>query len=235
MMRLFFLSALLLLTLLSAATVPATSQTPLTSPWNGKVPSKETHPCLFFGPENISAVKERITREPYKSWFARAAGRLPDQAFVWLLTGDEKQAALARTRLLNDPIPREARHQYIEPSSHSFFCWIVAYDCLASWPGLSAEDHRKIREELANEAEFYFQAMTEIKGGQNYGNQRTLGASALGMCAFVLSGYTGSAHTPQQWLDMTLWAIKCPENFWFWRPDGMFVEGYGYTNYMRLP
>jgi hypothetical protein len=110
----------------------------------------------------------------------------------------------------------------------------VAYDLLASWPGLTPQDHRTIRDKLARDAEHYYQAMTEIKGGQNYGNQRTLGASALGLCALALSDYRGSAHTPQQWLDMALGAIRCPDNFWFWRPDGMFVEGYGYSQYMGL-
>jgi len=228
------LFTLLFLISLSASEALAADQGPLSPPWTGKVPDRETHPCLFFGQEDIPKIKERIRREPYSSWFARASRYSTDKAFIWLLTGDETQAAAARDQLLNDPIPREAKHQYIEPSSHSFFTWIVAYDCLASWSGLSPEDHHKIRDKLANEAEYYYQAMTEIKGGQNYGNQRTLGASALGMCALALCGYRGSAHTPRQWLDMALWAIKCPENFWFWRPDGMFVEGYGYTNYMGL-
>ena len=213
----------------SATSKPASTQ-PAHHPWTGKLPARETHPCLFFASADIPKLKDRITRDPYKSWFARC----PDKACIWLLTGDEKQAAAARNQLLNDPIPRERTHQYIEPSSHSFYSWVVLYDCLASWPGLSPEDHQKIRDKLAKEAEFYYQAMTEIKGGQNYGNQRSLGASALGLCALVLSDYRGSVHTPQLWLDMALWAIKCPDNFWFWRPDGMFVEGYGYTNYMGL-
>ena len=110
----------------------------------------------------------------------------------------------------------------------------MAYDFLAAWPGLSAADHQQIRVKLAAEAEYYYAAMTVIKGGQNEGNQRTLGASALGICALALSEYRGSEHTPQQWLDMALAAIRGPGNFSFFRPDGMFIEGYGYTTYMGL-
>lgn len=212
------------------------AQEPLSPPWTGKVPAHETHPCLYFSAADLPGLRDRITREPFKSWWATLLrqGTEADQAMRWLVTGDETQAEKARRQLVDKPIHREPPYQYIEPSSHSFLYAVVGYDMLASWPGLSAADHKIIRDKLAAEAEHYYTAMEKSTGGQHYGNQRTLGASALGACALVLADYQGSTHTPQEWLDRALWAIRCPENFWFWRPDGMFVEGYGYSNYMGM-
>lgn len=207
---------------------------PLRPPWTGQLPAAETHPCLFFGAEDLPRLRERVQREPYRLWLDRSRGSyLPlGPALVWALTGDETQAAVARRELVDKPIWREPTHQYIEPSSHHLYLAAAAYDLLYSWEGLSAEDHRLIRDKLAAEAEFYLKTMDSVPGGCNFGNQRTLGASALGMCSMVLADYEGAAHTPQQWLDRALLEIRRPENYWFFRPDGSFVEGYGYTTYM---
>lgn len=207
---------------------------PLRPPWTGTLPAAEVHPSLFFGAQDVPRLQERLQREPYKLWLERARGSHAPlgPALVWYLTGDVAQAAVARRDLVDKLIWREPVHQYIEPSSHHLYLAAAAYDLLHAWEGLSPDDHRAIRDKLAAEAEFYFSTMDGVPGGCNYGNQRTLGASALGMCAIVLADYTGSAHTPQQWLDRALWEIRRPENYWFFRPDGSFVEGYGYTTYL---
>lgn len=207
---------------------------PLPPPWVGKLPPAETHPCLFFGVKDLPRLRERVQREPYSPWLQRARGsHVPlGPALVWALTGDEGQAAVARRDLVEKPIWREPTHAYIEPSSHHLYLAAAAYDLLYSWEGLSRDDHQRLRDKLAAEAEFYYRTMDGVPGGCNFGNQRTLGASALGMCALVLSDYRGSDHQPQQWLDRALLEIRRPENYWFFRPDGSFVEGYGYTTYM---
>jgi hypothetical protein len=217
-----------------AGALQAAGEPPLAPPWVGTLRAAEAHPCLFFGADDLNRLRERVQREPYSLWLDRSRGSsVPlGPALVWALTGDEKQAAIARGELVDKTIWREPVHNYIEPSSHSFYLAAAAYDLLFAWEGLSAEDHRVIRDKLAAEAEFYLKTMDSVPGGCNYGNQRVLGASALGMCAMVLADYTGSAHTPQQWLDRALHETRRPENYWFFRPDGSFVEGYGYTTYM---
>lgn len=226
----------LLLGLIAPAPAAAPAPLPLAPPWTGTVPARETHPCLFFGAADVPRLRERLQREPYQSWWARRreSGDEAALAFRWLMTGDEAAAGRAREALLSKPIWREPRNQYIYSSSFGLFATVMAYDFLATWPGLSAEDHRQIRGKLAAEAEHYFAAMLVDKGGQHEGNQRTLGAAALGCCALVLAGYEGSEHTPRQWLERALTAIRAPGNFSFFRPDGMYVESYGYTVYMGL-
>jgi len=205
----------------------AAAAPPLDAPWDGKLPATESHPCLFFGKEDLPRLRERVQREPYRSWLARGPA-----ALRWAISGYEAAAAQARAELVDKPILREPGHGYIEPSSHHLYYAALHYDLLFDWPGLSADDHRVIRAKLAREAEYYWDTMNSVPGGCNFGNQRTLGASALGMCALVLADYEGSAHTPAEWLQRALSETRRPENWWFFRPDGSFVEGYGYTTYM---
>ena len=141
-------------------------------------------------------------------------------------------ARQARDDLVSNPIWREATRGYLEPSSHRFADYVLAYDALASWPGLSKEDAQVIRDRIAAEADHYYNVMDAVPGGCNYGNQRTLACSALGMAALTLCEYTGSEHTPAEWLARALHQIRRDENWWFFRPGGHFIEGLGYTNYM---
>src|SRR5207249_1185334 len=106
----------------------ARAMAPLSPPWTGKVPAAERHPCLFFGPEEVPRLRERLEREPYKTWWGlrRDSGDEVSLAFRWLMTGDEAAAARAREGLLTKSIWREPVHGYIEPSSHHFFVTVMA-------------------------------------------------------------------------------------------------------------
>src|SRR5205823_5855344 len=85
------------------ATLPtAAGASTLAPPWAGNVPAKERHPCLFFGPEDLSRTKARLEREPYRMWWGgrRGSGEAVALAFRWLVEGDEAAAARARENLL---------------------------------------------------------------------------------------------------------------------------------------
>lgn len=202
--------------------------------WQPQLPAAERHPSLFFDAADRGRMLERTKTPPTAAWWQSYASSSAEAApaLKWWLLGDEAAAQQARARLVEKPIWREAAHGYLEPSSHSLADVVLAYDILAAWPGLSTADHKLIRDKIAAEAEYYYGVMDTVPGGCNYGNQRTLGCSALGMAALVLCEYTGSAHTPAQWLARALYQIRREENWWFFRPGGHFVEGLGYSDYM---
>lgn len=222
-------------------TVPALRAQDVAAPewgalWQPQLPTKERHPSLLFDEADRPRMLERTRTPPTDSWwasFARSSYAASPAARWWLL-GDDQAARRCRDALVTGPIWREAEHGYLEPSSHRLADYVLAYDLLASWPGLSADDARTIRDKIAAEAEYYYTTMEGVTGGANHGNQRVLASSALGMAALALCEYTGSAHTPGQWLARALYQIRRDENWWFFRPGGHFVEGLGYTNYMGL-
>ncbi len=231
--RLAVLSAglLVLASSLSADDVAPAEWGPL---WQPQLPVKERHPSLFFDESDRARMLERTTTPPTDAWwksFSESALRAAPAVRWWLL-GDEAAARRARDDLVGNRIYREESHGYIEPSSHRLADAVLAYDVLAAWPGLTEADHRIIRDKLAAEVEYYYDTMDGVPGGCNYGNQRTLGCSAVGMAALVLCEYSGTAHTPAQWLARALHQTRRDENWWFFRPGGHFVEGLGYTSYM---
>lgn len=229
-----------LLGLCALAAVPVRADDPIAPEWGPlwqpQMPARERHPFLLCDDADRARMLERTRVAPTDSWwsaFARSSYAASPAARWWLL-GDEAAAHRARDELVTRPIWREAEHGYLEPSSHRFADYVLAYDLLASWPGLTAQDAKIIRDKIAAEAEYYYTTMDGVPGGANYGNQRVLACSALGMAALALCEYTGSAHTPAQWLTRALYQIRREENWWFFRPGGHFVEGLGYTNYMGL-
>jgi len=198
---------------------------------------QEKHPVLFYDEADRTRMQTRIHQEPWASWWQELLthGVRSTPALAWWLLGDEQEATSARIDLLDRPIWRHTPQGYLEPSSHRFSDYIVAYDLLASWEGLTPQDHRTIRAKLAAEADHYFQVLEGgATGGANYGNQRTLAASALGMAALTIPQYNDSPNGPEKWLERALLEIRRTENLWFFRPGGHFVEGVGYTNYMNV-
>lgn len=204
--------------------------------WQPQLPAKERHPALFFDEKDRARMLERTKTPPTDYWWKSfcSSGYRSAPAIRWWLLGDEAAAQQARDDLVSKPIWREETHGYLEPSSHRFADYVLAYDLLASWPGLTEEDARIIRDRIAAEAEYYYRTMDGVPGGANYGNQRTLGCSALGMASLTLCEYSGTEHTPAQWLARALYQIRRDENWWFFRPGGHFVEGLGYSNYMGI-
>ena len=200
--------------------------------WQPELPTTERHPYLFYDESDRARMTARLDQEPWAGWREQMQRYTP--AIKWWLLGDEEQAAKTRQSLIENPIWREATHGYLEPSSHRFSNYVVAYDLLASWDGLSAEGHASIRDKIAAEADYYYETMNSVPGGANYGNQRTLGCSAMGMAALVICEYEGGPYGPAKWLERALHEIRRDENWWFFRPGGMFVEGLGYTNYMNV-
>ncbi len=204
--------------------------------WQAQLPETERHPSLFYDESDRERMLERLYEEPWARWWGQLEriGLRHKPALKWWLLGDEEQAAQAREDLVEKPIWREESHGYLEPSSHRFSDYVVAYDLLASWDGLSAEDHAIIRDRIAAEADYYYETMNGVPGGANYGNQRVLGCSALGMAALVLREYQDGEIGPAKWLGRALHEIRRDETFWFFRPGGLFVEGLGYTSYMNV-
>jgi hypothetical protein len=202
--------------------------------WQPQLPAKERHPSLLFDENDRQRMRERLNQPPTDAWWKsfRSSGYRCAPALEWWLLGDEAAARRSREDLLTRPIWREAGHGYLEPSSHRFADYVLAYDVLAAWDGLSPEDHRAIRARIAAEAEYYYRVMDGVTGGANYGNQRTLGTSALGMAALALCEYREGSLLPVQWLTRALYQTRREENWWFFRPDGLFVEGLGYSQYM---
>lgn len=205
--------------------------------WRARVPAHEQHPSLFYDDTDRERMVERLGREPWTRWWKdlHRHGLRSSPAVRWWLEGDEEEARKARDDLLARPIWRESTHGYLEPSSHRFADYVAAYDVLAAWPGLGDVDRKVIRDRIAAEADHYYTVMAGgVPGGANFGNQRTLAASALGLAALALCEYEDSPRGPDEWLRRALYEIRRDENFWFFRPGGHFVEGLGYTNYMNV-
>ncbi len=210
-----------------------TALNPLAEYWDVDLPSSEVHPNLFYDASNRAEISARINQAPWNAWWPRAKAY---DAINWWFTNNIAKAENARSDLINNPIYREPVHGYLEPSSHRFSNYIVAYDILAAWDGLSAEDHTVIRDKIVAEAAHYYNVLSggEV-GGANYGNQRTLAASALGLAALTLSKYeTGNAIGPEQWLSLALHEIHREENFSYFLPNGLYMEGVGYSQYMAI-
>lgn len=198
--------------------------------WVARMPDREVHPCLMFGPEDLPAIRERINRPPYSRWWQAVQGNGDpvSQAFTWLLTGDPARAEAVRAQLLR-----------CNPTGYHCCCGVAdalqgvaeAYDLIAGYPGITATDHRIIRAKLADACERLYLSALESGNGQHPGNQRTRGICALGTAAIVLRGYRDAAHTPQEWLQRALDGIAQEENLSFWREDGMFIEGPGYSSF----
>ena len=211
--------------------IPATSAAPKSPDiWSAQLDEKDIHPCLMFGPEDIPAMRKRLDRKPYSTWWASVRSRRDpvSLAFVWLMTGDQEAAEEARVRLLQ-----------AYPSGYHCACGVAtplqgcaeAYDLLYSYEGLSPFDHRVIQNSLAAACERMFQAALGSGAGQHPGNQRTRGACALGTAAMVLRSYNDAAHTPRQWLQQALDSLRQEANLIFWRDDGMFIEGPIYSSF----
>jgi hypothetical protein len=202
--------------------------------WQPHLPAREQHPSLFFDAADRPPMLERTKMPPTDYWWKSFSGSAYrcQPALRWWLLGDEAAARQARDDLLANPIWREETHGYLEPSSHRFADYILAYDVLAAWPGLTSQDQAAIRARIAAEADHYYGVMDGVPGGCNYGNQRTLAASVLGLAALTLCEYKDSHLGPQRWLTRALYQIRRDENWWFFRPGGHFVEGLGYTDYM---
>ena len=188
----------------------------------------ETHPCLLYSAEEEDEIRARLERAPYSSWWSSVSGSddMVSQAFTWRMNGDAEKAEAVRTRLLR-----------CNPTGYHCCCGVAdalqgvaeAYDLLYDYEGLTETDHRVIRAKIANACERLYLSALESGSGQHPGNQRTRGICALGTAAMVLAGYEDAAHTPTGWLLRALRGIHDEPNLEFWRPDGMFIEGPGYS------
>lgn len=196
--------------------------------WRATLPTTEAHPSLMFGPEDLPAIRERVTRPPYSDWWegVRTSSDIISQAFTWRLTGDKEKAEAVRQHLLR-----------CYPTGYHCCCGVAdalqgiaeAYDLVADYEGITPQEHRVIRAKIARSCERLYQSALLSGPGQHPGNQRTRGLCALGTAAIVLRGYADSAHTPQQWLQRALDGIRDDANLSFWRDDGMFIEGPAYS------
>jgi hypothetical protein len=214
---------------------------PLADYWDVELPSSEIHPNLFYDGSSRAKLSKRIKQEPWSVWWISGGhqhwtGAQEYDAINWWFTGDIAKAKKAREYLLNTPISREPKHGYLEPSSHYLSNFVVAYDVLAAWDGLSAADRTVIRDKIAAEADHYYSALSSTPGGgKHYGNQRTLAASALGLAALTLCEYENRNKVgPKQWLALALNEIYRNENLDLITDGGLFVEGVGYSKYMAV-
>lgn len=214
--------------MLLALWLPQQGQQEPPSVWRIKEMPAEHHPCLLFSAEQLPAIRERMQRLPYLAWWEsiRTSDDMVSQALTWRLTGDEEKAKAVRERLLQ-----------CNPTGYHCCCGVAdalqgvaeAYDLVYDYPGLSDTDHRVIRAKIANACERLYLSALETGPGQHPGNQRTRGLCALGTAALVLADYRESAHSPKEWLQRALNGIHDDRNLEFWRDDGMFIEGPGYS------
>ena len=198
--------------------------------WQAHLSDDQSHPCLMFSAQDIPLIKEKLNRKPYSAWWAgvQASDSVVCRAFTWLITADAEKAEAVREHLMQ-----------ANPTGYHCSCGVAdplqgcaeAYDLIYDYEGLSEQDHRIIRAKLANACERLYLSALESSSGQHPGNQRTRGLCALGTAALVLGGYDQAAHTPAQWLQRALDGIHQEANLQFWRDDGMFIEGPGYSSF----
>jgi len=198
--------------------------------WMATMPPMEEHPCLLLSADDIPRMRERLMQEPYAAWWqtVQASRDIVSRAFVWRMTGDDEAAKAVVARLLEG-----------YPSGYHCCCGVAdalsgyaeAYDLIHGYPGLSPDEDRVIRAKIAAACERLYLSALESGPGQHPGNQRTRGICALGTAALVLREYGGSAHTPLEWLQRALDGIHDEANLAFWRDDGMFIEGPGYSSF----
>ncbi|MGQ9731449.1 MAG: heparinase II/III domain-containing protein [Candidatus Zipacnadales bacterium] len=198
--------------------------------WSVDIMPAERHPCLFFTADELPRIRERLQRPPYATWWANVqrSENMVDQAFTWRMTGNVAKAEAVRRRLLQ-----------CNPTGYHCCCGVAdalqgvaeAYDLLHGYEGLSETDHRVIRAKIAHACERLYLSALESGPGQHPGNQRTRGVCALGTAAIVLADYQEAAHTPKQWLQRALDGVHDQANLAFWREDGMFIEGPGYSSF----
>jgi hypothetical protein len=166
----------LILILIMAAAVGA--QTTVTLP-------AETHPSLLFSQDQVSLLRERITRQPYATWWETILGRAQNppnpateertkaryaksSAFAWWMTGDSLYAHTAAGFLLDMKFPRDGG-DLGEPHNEGevVLQYAQAYDMLHPFLANYPDSLSTIRDLFADEADRLFDGIvvTEIDLG----------------------------------------------------------------------
>ncbi len=131
----------------------------------------EVHPSLLFAADDISALQERIQREPYATWWQTVldrAGSVPvdigeertkvryakSAAFAYLMTGDETHARQAVDLLLDVQFPPRGG-DLGEPHNEGEVVaqYAVAYDMIHNYAAANAAELEELRDILAEEAQ----------------------------------------------------------------------------------
>ena len=147
--------------LISGAASPAAPQT---------LPA-EAHPGLLFTSGDLPALRDRINREPYATWWETVRERadsvpsdIPDErdkvryakssAFAWLMTGDESYARQAVDLLLDVRFPPRGG-DLGEPHAEGEVAaqYAVAYDMIHEYAANDPDQLEEIRAILAEEAQ----------------------------------------------------------------------------------
>ena len=194
----------------------------------------EVHPCLLMTTDGMGELRAKLEWPPFREWWSSVSGATDpvSQAFTWALTRDRTKAEAVRKHLLR-----------ANPAGYYCCCGVAdalqgvaeAYDLIHDYDGLRPADHAIIRGRIAESCERLYLSALETGSGQHPGNQRTRGLCALGTAAIVLRGYEGAEHTPQEWLQRALDGILDQANIEFWREEGMFIEGPGYSAFTLQP
>lgn len=175
----------------------------------------ERHPSLLFNREDIPALRERLTREPYRAWLKRLesfaqrddaiagmsaevarAHRARAAALAYQLTADRRYADRAAALLRSARRPScggswRALDDIVEGAA----AWAVAYDLLAPYLAGNEALEAKARMMVADLArELYAGRYAWPSPGGDTRELRQF--SALGMCALAIRDYTPGHDIP---------------------------------------
>ncbi|HDD46425.1 MAG TPA: hypothetical protein ENG42_03035, partial [Candidatus Aenigmarchaeota archaeon] len=183
------------------------------------LPEKEIHPSLLLKQEDIPKIRERIKREPYKTWWEQVknSDNPLESAFTYLIDPsrtDKLQAAV--DYIINSPFPdpNEARGSKATQ-------YVFTYDMVQ--PYLTLEQDNTVRAKMAQAIESYITSKANDPLSNWYYEWSK--AFSLGTATLAMSNDPRA----KDWLAFMLYIIKITVES-FTSADGLHSTGMNYAN-----
>ena len=252
-MRFALLSLLLPLVLTASAQSPYETYTGWEVSTDPVLPASEAHPQLWFGSDDLDAIRAKWEDPAYAEVRARVQADInrfrsrnaeatdPSDraqmakalAFAWIVDNDIVARVKGYQALLlaYENVPREATSDNFSGEFDEIYraTWLqnfcAAYDWLHGV--LSPEDDAAIRAALAEETALLADNMVSgVRYAPRPHNHRSKPAYAVGTAALTLSGHPDAA----EWLRLSLEQVNTTTRYQF-SADGVYREGSHYWLY----